>query len=53
VTATPAAAGAAVGEEAGGQYEQTGLRVGIAGLPGGERRGVGVEDRGAAWVIKG
>ena len=42
-----------MGEEAGGQHEQTGLRVGITGLTGGERRGMGVENRGPARMIKG
>jgi hypothetical protein len=47
---TPAAAGAAVSEELGGQHEQPGLRIEIASLAGLYRGRMSREDLRPPWM---
>jgi hypothetical protein len=53
VTTAASAAGTAAGQEAGAQHEETGSRIEVAGLTGGEGGGVRVEDLRAPRVIRG
>lgn len=53
MTAAAGAAESAVGQETGGQYEQAGGRIGVAGFTGGESGGVPGQDLGATRMIRG
>lgn len=52
MSAAPTAAGPTVRQKAGGEDEEPGVRIGVAGLLGGERRGVGRQDPVSGRVIR-